>query len=187
MGYDASGHAVVVRRPRRGRIILALRRGVSHAAAPGTLGLAVLLGCAEPAPPASTASPEAPAAADSPVDTYVEGSERVWNDARERGIAFRAVGQEPGWLLEIARTGELLLLTSYGQDTTRATVSPEDVERASGAASIVTSTDDGELRIDITTDPCTDTMSGEQFSRTVTVTLDATTYRGCGRALEPPA
>jgi hypothetical protein len=32
----------------------------------------------------------------------------VWHAAKLRGVAFRAIGQEPGWLLEMT-TGEKIL------------------------------------------------------------------------------
>ena len=39
----------------------------------------------------------------------------VWHKAKLRGVAFRAVGQEPGWLLEIINGEEILLVTNYGE------------------------------------------------------------------------
>ena len=40
----------------------------------------------------------------------------VWHAAKLRGVAFRAIGQEPGWLLEITNGEEILLVTDYGKN-----------------------------------------------------------------------
>ena len=34
----------------------------------------------------------------------------VWHKAKLRGVAFRAIGQEPGWLLEITNGKEIVLV-----------------------------------------------------------------------------
>ena len=66
--------------------------------------LTVLLfaGCGSSGPPAADGQPDTtitpPVASQ---DTYFEGSQRVWEAARDRGVIFRAVGQEPGWVLEV--------------------------------------------------------------------------------------
>ena len=39
----------------------------------------------------------------------------VWHAAKLRGVAFRAIGQEPGWLLEMSTGDKILLVTDYGQ------------------------------------------------------------------------
>ncbi|HEX6133232.1 MAG TPA: hypothetical protein VFZ24_04580 [Longimicrobiales bacterium] len=149
--------------------------------------MALAIGCAEPAPPAAVPPIDAAPEHDTATATYVEGSERVWNEARERGVVFRAVGEEPGWLLEIQATGEVLLLTDYAQDTVRASIPAAEVARSAGTTSFVTGTEGGgEIRIDIRSEPCTDTMSGERFSRTVTVVREDGEYRGCGRPLTSP-
>ncbi len=45
-----------------------------------------------------------------------ESIDNVWHRAKLRGVAFRAIGQEPGWLLEITNGTEILLVTDYGQN-----------------------------------------------------------------------
>ena len=108
--------------------------------------------------------------------------EKSWQAARIRGVDFRALGQEPGWHLEITEGQELRYIGNYGKDTLVADVpKPEKTgqrtiyQARSGSRSI---------KIEILDEPCTDSMSGFQFPSTVTVTVDAKTYRGCGRALD---
>lgn len=42
------------------------------------------------------------------------GSERGWEEAKRRGVDFRAVGDEPGWWLEIERGERIEFVTDYG-------------------------------------------------------------------------
>ncbi len=104
----------------------------------------------------------------------------VWHAAKLRGVAFRAVGQEPGWLLEITNGEEILLVTDYGQERMSfAYVQPLEDKKARKTV----------FQIDATTSlliegkPCIDTMSGESFQVTVTVALGGRVLKGCGRAL----
>ena len=54
--------------------------------------------------------PTTPAVADE------ASTNNVWQKAKLRGVSFRAIGQEPGWLLEITNGKEILLVTDYGQN-----------------------------------------------------------------------
>lgn len=43
--------------------------------------------------------------------------EKSWKAAALRGVDFRALGQEPGWYLEIRENRQLTYIGQYGQDT----------------------------------------------------------------------
>jgi putative lipoprotein len=104
----------------------------------------------------------------------------VWHKAKLRGVAFRAIGQEPGWLLEIKNGEEILVVTDYGQDKkSYAYVEPQEDKDARKTVFQV----DTDTSVLIEGKPCTDSMSGESFEVTVTVTRGGNTYKGCGRAL----
>ena len=104
----------------------------------------------------------------------------VWHAAKLRGVAFRAIGQEPGWLLEIKNGEEILIVTDYGQKrSVFAWVEPVE-DRA--ARSTLFELDAG-ASVLIEGEPCTDSMSGEQFETTVTVETGSRSLKGCGRAL----
>jgi len=105
----------------------------------------------------------------------------VWHKAKLRGVAFRAVGQEPGWLLEITNGEEILLVTDYG--ATRSTmpyVEPVVYQEERRTQYVV-----GEYNttIEIRGESCTDVMSGESFEVSVTLFLSNKELHGCGRAL----
>jgi uncharacterized membrane protein len=104
----------------------------------------------------------------------------VWHAAKLRGVAFRAIGQEPGWLLEITNGEEILLVTDYGKNKkSYPYIEPQEDQ---AARKTVFSVDDS-TSILIEGKPCTDSMSGESFEVTVTVTQGEKTLQGCGRAL----
>jgi uncharacterized membrane protein len=140
------------------------------------LYLAVLLlgltGCAVHAPDA---------AQDDPVGREQElAKSSIWHKAKSRGVAFRAIGQEPGWLLEIKNGEEILVVTNYGQDRNLYPyVDPQEDKAARKTVFHV----DANTRVLIEGVPCSDSMSGETFQSTVTVTLGAQVLEGCGRAL----
>jgi uncharacterized membrane protein len=104
----------------------------------------------------------------------------VWHKAKLRGIAFRAIGQEPGWLLEITNGEEILLVTDYGKNkNSYPYVEPREDQAARKTVFQVNDS----TSVLIEGKPCNDTMSGESFEVTVTVTQGEKTLKGCGRAL----
>lgn len=108
----------------------------------------------------------------------------VWEDARLRGVDFRAVGNEPGWLVEVSGGGNIRYVGDYGE-TTLELEARAPMENKGGRRMRYTA-DDGSHRmmVLIEGERCTDTMSGEVFPDRVTVILDGRTLRGCGRALD---
>ena len=107
--------------------------------------------------------------------------DNVWHKAKLKGVSFRAIGQEPGWLLEITTGTELLLVTDYGETRTAYPYVEPEVEPEQRRTRYVTG--DGDFVVRIEGKDCTDVMSGEQFSVTVTVELGERQLSGCGRAL----
>jgi putative lipoprotein len=100
-----------------------------------------------------------------------------------RDTDFRAVGQEPGWLLEIRKAREMRLITAYGADTAVTPVPPDRTDSATGARIYHAVTEAHDLLVLIQPTACTDVMSGESYETTVTITLDGRDLRGCGGPL----
>jgi membrane-bound inhibitor of C-type lysozyme/uncharacterized membrane protein len=107
-----------------------------------------------------------------------------WLDAAGRGIDFRAVGQEPGWYLEIDNERSIHLVYDYAERTATTPVPAPVVKGAEMSYTAVT--DAHRLAVLIEPRLCSDTMSGQRFPRTVTVTIDGQMLRGCGRSLTAP-
>lgn len=145
----------------------ALRLGTSLAA---MLALVVLVACEQPEEAHTPAAPIDEAAIND-----------VWHKAKLRGVAFRAIGQEPGWLLEIKDAEEILLITDYGSNrVTMPYVEPVEfkLERRTRFEVDVYNT-----TVEIRGERCTDTMSGEKFEVSVTIFQPDRELHGCGRAL----
>lgn len=107
----------------------------------------------------------------------------IWEDAKLRGADFRAIGNEPGWNLEISKGYGIVFVTNYGSDRYAFSL-PEPVSDQGSRTTVYKVKEDGhELEIILKGKRCADTMSGEQFETTVTVKFDGTTLNGCGRPL----
>lgn len=103
-----------------------------------------------------------------------------WLAARQRGVDFRAVGQEPGWFLEIDSGTSIYLVADYGEKKVSA---PAPVPRtdANGTITYDTTANGHHLTAVIRRRTCHDAMNGDEFTHEVTVTLDGKAYRGCGK------
>jgi membrane-bound inhibitor of C-type lysozyme/uncharacterized membrane protein len=105
-----------------------------------------------------------------------------WEEARRRGVDFRAIGQEPGWYLEIAHERQILFVAAYGGQRV---LFPTPEPAVEGEWETYEAADAShQLRVAISLQHCTDIMSGEVFDSRVQVTLDGKRYEGCGAALE---
>lgn len=107
----------------------------------------------------------------------------IWEHAKLSGVDFRAVGNEPGWYMEIRNGERIDLVYDYGESELRVPA-PEPSIDAAERRSIYRS-GDGTTAIEVTIEsgPCNDTMSGESFESRATVVIDGRTLHGCGRAL----
>ncbi len=106
----------------------------------------------------------------------------VWEAARLDGVDFRAVGNEPGWLLELAGD-QVVLETDYGTSRYEFRTPPADVDVAARLTRYQVVENGQELSLELKGQRCTDTMSGEIFPTRVSITLNGRILRGCGRAL----
>jgi len=107
----------------------------------------------------------------------------IWEHAKLNGVDFRALGNEPGWYMEISNKQDILLVTDYGQRTYRFPSSIIKSEPNNRTTIYSASNNDSTIELVIKGDPCRDSMSGEAFPTTVSVLINNKKYRGCGRAL----
>ena len=102
----------------------------------------------------------------------------VWEAARLDGVGFRAVGNEPGWVLEL-RGGKAHLLTDYGQRELGWSLGPPEVDVKRG----LTRWQGGDMVVELRPGSCRDSMSGEAFETRVRIEGRGLSLSGCGRAL----
>ena len=95
-------------------------------------------------------------------------------DAKDpRQEVYTARGNEPGWILNIAR-GEMDYVGDYGE--TRIKVPRPDPRTTFNGHRYETA----RLTVDVTHGRCNDDMSGHGYTDQVIVTADGKTFRGCG-------
>lgn len=108
-----------------------------------------------------------------------------WDAARERGIAFRAVGNEPGWLVEVGGgdTPALHAELDYGSRK----IDIGGVRRDKDGLRYGGQTANGtKVELVVERKPCQDAMSGASFDATVQLHAGGKTYHGCGAFLDAP-
>lgn len=102
-----------------------------------------------------------------------------WTDAASRNIAFRAVGSEPGWTVEIGEGGapSLNAVLDYGQRKI------EIAQMRPAQLGYRGETSDGTpVALEIQRAPC-QSASGETFQADATLTVGDASFRGCGAFL----
>ena len=116
-------------------------------------------------------------------DCRGERAETVWAASRLLGNRFRAIGQEPGWMVEIDPGRRMHLLLDYGE-IDLFTSRPDRLAGAGDSTVYRAGSERGEVVLTILGRPCTDAMSGEEFPATVRLSVDGRIYDGCGRPLD---
>jgi membrane-bound inhibitor of C-type lysozyme len=107
----------------------------------------------------------------------------IWEDAKLRGVDFRAIGNEPGWNLEIIMSDKIVFVGNYGQNRYEFITTGPSIDQQARTTVYKVHNDKHEMSVILVGRRCRDTMSGEAFETTVTVILDAKKYQGCGKAL----
>jgi len=107
----------------------------------------------------------------------------IWEHAKLSGVDFRAVGNEPGWHLEIRDADSIRFVYDYGLKEINTSAPELTLDNDNRSATYSVKSEGGEIEVTIVGEPCSDTMSGEAFESRVSVLLDDQTYHGCGRAL----
>lgn len=147
--------------------------------------LAVVIGVAacqsEPPPEAPVVDAPAPAPPVAEAPPPVTGP--PWDEARARGVAFRAVGNEPGWYVEVdgGDAPAMRLFLDYGERQVafeRTTVMPEPLGFRGVRGEVA-----AELRL--YPERCADGMSGQEFAVRAELIVNGAEYRGCGQFLTP--
>lgn len=108
----------------------------------------------------------------------------VWDEAAALGATFRAVGQEPGWMVLVHPTRGIRYIGQYGEERVLAAPTTPVTDGAGTTTWLATSAS-GTIGITAEARPCADGMSGEQMTHTVAVSFGGRAVHGCGRMLRP--
>ncbi len=107
----------------------------------------------------------------------------IWEHAKLNGVDFRAVGNEPGWVLEIREQDRLDLNYDYGAASLSLPIVETRPEPERRRTVYVGRKGAQTLRVVLTGEVCNDTMSDEVYAVRVVVAFDDRRLSGCGRAL----
>lgn len=129
----------------------------------------------EASSPATTA--EAPNATETALDEMP-----TWETARAAGVDFRAVGQEPGWIVDIYTADRIVALIDYGETRIEFPRGAPSYP-AEGATRYEAQTEGHTLSITYRRAPCEDAMSGQPYPATVEVVIDGRQLNGCGKSV----
>jgi putative lipoprotein len=109
-------------------------------------------------------------------------AESLVEDARARGVTFRAMGNEPGWVLEIGPAARLSWTTNWGAD--RYDFDQSQSAPVDGGMAFSAQQGTNSIKATVKVERCVDDGDVE-FDRAATLEFAGQTYRGCGVELQP--
>lgn len=107
----------------------------------------------------------------------------VWEHAKLSGADFRAIGNEPPWVLEIRAGNQIYLRTGYEGRLHRFAEAVVKTDRNTGITGYDANSGDDVLKLQLRREHCPDSMSGEVFETRVKIQLNGKILAGCGRPL----
>lgn len=107
----------------------------------------------------------------------------VWEKAKAEGVHFRAVGNEPVWLVEIMDDKRIRFVNDYGKLEMKAPVDDLWVGPAGEDKIYYVENDAIQFQVIIMKKSYQDTMSGENYPYQVRVVFPNKSYIGGGRVL----
>ncbi|RAK04978.1 hypothetical protein C8C77_1365 [Halanaerobium saccharolyticum] len=110
----------------------------------------------------------------------------VWEKAKEEGVHFRAVGNEPGWLVEIRDDHKIKFINDYGDLEIKAPVDDLWLGPAGEDKIYYVENDVIQFQVIIMKKSYQDSMSGENFPYQVRIVFPNKSYVGGGRLLIEP-
>lgn len=138
---------------------------------PTVLVVALAVACQPAADPALNGEAAAAGPSDAPAAVVAPAAEGRASDA------FRATGNEPGWLAEVAAGGgsALRVEVDYGQTQYEVAAPTHGPDGWAGAAA-----DGTPIKLSVQRVPCQDDMSGKTFDAKVMLTVGTRQLHGCG-------
>ncbi|MCP1675368.1 putative lipoprotein [Natronocella acetinitrilica] len=114
------------------------------------------------------------------IDCSPRDSLSPWTRAMLQGVDFRAVGNEPGWHVEVIEEEMLMILT---RDHGALHQVFEDIEVLADQAGYRAESGGKDVVVTLDSAPCQDTNVGWTFPLTVSLGINGQTLQACGRFL----
>lgn len=111
-------------------------------------------------------------------------AEVPWQEARFRGIEFRAAGDEPPWSLEVDTGVAVEFATGMGDARAVTKFPPAELTGTDSRMTLTAVSGSRSLAVLAERRVCN--LAGSTMTLAVTVTLNGKTYHGCGRPLTSP-
>lgn len=115
-------------------------------------------------------------------DCVVPRARSPWEDAKLRGVDFRAAGNAPGWSVELVKGKDATV--AIDGDARRRTFAVSDPTVAGKRTTYRVRDTEGELTLTLDDAACRDAKSGEAFDTQVRMRVGQREWRGCGRWLQ---
>ena len=110
-----------------------------------------------------------------------DGIAATFERAKFEGVAFRAIGNEPGWILNIMPDNKVVFITNLGKDKIHFKVEKQVSDKNSIEYRLRSNHNLLFLRIESRV--CKDTMADREYESSVYLNFDGNELRGCGKGL----
>lgn len=107
----------------------------------------------------------------------------VWQEAKAEGVQFRAVGNEPGWLVEIREDQRIKFVNDYGDLELKAPVDDLWIGPVGEDKIYYVENDAIQFQVVVMKKAYQDSMSGEKLPYQVRVVFPNKSYVGGGKLL----
>ncbi|NHK26530.1 hypothetical protein FF098_001255 [Parvularcula flava] len=108
---------------------------------------------------------------------FKPGSKR----AADGQVDFTAIGQEPGWILELTAGQDVTIEWQYA--TKSATFPFEQTDDMEGPLDLSMQSGSDTLELTVIREDCMDPMNGSEYAYSVTAVINSERLRGCGEWL----
>ena len=110
-----------------------------------------------------------------------DGIAATFERAKFEGVSFRAIGNEPGWILNIMPDNKVVFIINHGKVKTHFKVEKQFSEK--NATEFRLRSKNNLLYLRIENRVCRDTMTDRIYESSVYLNFDGHELRGCGKSL----
>ncbi len=110
-----------------------------------------------------------------------DGIAATFECAKFEGVSFRAIGNEPGWILNIMPDNKVAFITNHGKVKTYFKVEKQFSEK--NATEFILRSKNNLLYLRIENRVCRDSMTDRSYESSVYLNFDGHELRGCGQSL----